>query len=148
MDPLYGQRTTYPKAGEIPARWIVIDANEQILGRLASKIAARLQGKSSPLYQPGVTVGESIIVINADKVAVTGKKTEQKEYKWHTGFAGGLKKRTMKTQMELAPEKAFAITVKGMLPKNRYGRKLMKRLRIFSGAEHNMQSQNPQVTQL
>ncbi len=148
MDPLYGQKTTHAKLADKSENWILVDATDQVLGRLASKVAMRLQGKHSPLFTPGVTVGDAVAIVNLSKIIITGKKAEQRQFRWYTGFPGGLKSRTLGTQMNLSPEQAFMLTLKGMLPKNSYGRKLMRRIRLFAGADHNVKAQNPKTVNL
>ena len=145
MDILKGQKTTYPIAEQLSSDWVLVDANEKILGRLATQIAQILQGKNKAAYMPGTLVGDSVVIINAAGVKMTGKKLQQKEIKWYTGYDGGLKSRTVAKQMEIAPEKVIEKAIKGMLPKTKHGRALMRRLRIFAGAEHNLQSQQPKA---
>ena len=143
MDVLIGQRTTYTKKESVRSNWILVDANEQILGRMASQVVNRLLGKHRIDYQPGVLTGDNVVIINASKVKVTGNKMEQKEYIWHTGFFGGLKRRLMKKQAETFPEKIILLAIKGMLPKNKFGRKVLTRVKVFPGAEHNLAAQQP-----
>jgi large subunit ribosomal protein L13 len=126
-------------------RWYLVDAENAILGRLASTVAARLRGKHNPLFTPHVDTGDWIIVINADKVALTGKKWDQKNYYRHSGYIGGLKTITAKKLMEKRPEDLIRIAVKGMLPKNRLGRKLFKKLKVYSGKQHPHEAQQPEV---
>lgn len=148
MDPLYGQRTTYPKKEEITNEWILVDAKEQVLGRLASKIAKRLMGKHRPDYHPAVLNGDFIVVINASEIQVGGKKKSDKIYYRHSGYMGGLKERTLEEQMNLDPTKIIFSAVKGMLPKNRLAAKMLTRLRIFPGENHNLEAQKPAKTEL
>ena len=122
---------------------MLIDANDQILGRLASQIAMILQGKTKPNYQPGVPIGDSVIVINAAKVKISGNKIDQKVYHHHTGYIGGLKTIGMRDKMENKPEDVITAAVKGMLPKNNFARKLMTKIRVFSDEKHGMEAQNP-----
>ena len=126
-------------------RWYLVDAENAILGRLASTVAARLRGKHNPLFTPHVDTGDWIIVINADKVALTGKKWDQKNYYRHSGYIGGLKTITAKKLMEKRPEDLIRIAVKGMLPKNRLGRKLFKKLKVYSGEQHPHEAQQPEI---
>lgn len=144
MDPLYGQRTTYPKKESLDSDWVLIDANEQVLGRLASQIAFVLQGKNKPNYQPGVPVGDRVVVINAAKVKISGNKIDQKVYHHHTGYIGGLKTVSMRSKMDEKPEDVIKAAVKGMLPKNNFSRKLMTRIRVFADEKHELEAQNPQ----
>jgi large subunit ribosomal protein L13 len=122
-----------------------VDAENAILGRLASTVAARLRGKHNPLFTPHVDTGDWIIVINADKVALTGKKWDKKNYYRHSGYIGGLKTITAKKLMEKRPEDLIRFAVKGMLPKNRLGRKLFKKLKVYSGKQHPHEAQQPEV---
>jgi len=145
MDPLYGQRTTHTKTADTEGKWVVVDAKNQVMGRLASKVASMLLGKDKVKYQPGVMIGNRVIVINAGEMIVSGDKMDQKLYHWHTGFLGGLKTRTMRKQQELVPDKIMLEAIKGMLPKNRYGRKLLTRVRIFQGSQHGMEAQRPET---
>ena len=133
------------KPEEIERKWYVIDAEDKVLGRLATEIATILRGKHKPIYTPHVDTGDFVIVINADKVKLTGKKLEQKEYKYHTGYPGGLKAVPYSRMMENNPEKAIELAVKGMMPKNRLGRQMYKKLRVYSGPEHNHQAQQPEI---
>jgi len=144
MDPLYGQRTTHTKKENIDEKWIVVDADGLILGRLATAIAHRVMGKHLPAYQPGVALGDKVIIINAEKIKVSGNKVVDKMYYWHTGFLGGIKKRNMERQMTLRPEKVIMDAIVGMIPKTRHGRKLATRIRIFKGSEHHMEAQRPE----
>lgn len=146
MDPLYGQRTTYPKQNNND--WILVDAKDQTLGRLASKLAERLMGKHKADFQPSVLVGDSIVVINASQIRVSGKKYDDKVYFRHSGYMGGLKKRTMAEQMEIDPGKVIVKAVKGMLPKNRLASKMLARLRVFPSENHNLEAQNPKKVDL
>ncbi|MBV6493890.1 MAG: 50S ribosomal protein L13 [Turneriella sp.] len=143
MDPLKGQRSHFPKRAELTHNWVVVDAKDKILGRVSTQIATLLMGKNKTNYQPGQLVGDHVVVINASQVKLSGKKEETKEYIWHSRYYGGMKTRPYKTQMEIAPEKAVLLTVKGMLPKTKYGKKLLTRVRVFAGAEHNLQGQKP-----
>lgn len=129
-------------------RWYLVDAENAILGRLASTVAARLRGKHNPLFTPHVDTGDWIIVINADKVALTGKKWDQKNYYRHSGYIGGLKTITAKKLMEKRPEDLIRFAVKGMLPKNRLGRKLFKKLKVYSGEQHPHEAQQPEVLEI
>ena len=129
-------------------RWYLVDAENAILGRLASNVAARLRGKHNPLFTPHVDTGDWIIVINADKVALTGKKWDQKNYYRHSGYIGGLKTITAKKLMEKRPEDLIRFAVKGMLPKNRLGRKLFKKLKVYSGEQHPHEAQQPEVLEI
>ena len=129
-------------------RWCLVDAENAILGRLASTVAARLRGKHNPLFTPHVDTGDWIIVINADKVALTGRKWDQKNYYRHSGYIGGLKTITAKKLMEKRPEDLIRFAVKGMLPKNKLGRKLFKKLKVYSGNQHPHEAQQPEILEV
>lgn len=129
-------------------RWCLVDAENAILGRLASTVAARLRGKHNPLFTPHVDTGDWIIVINANKVALTGRKWDQKNYYRHSGYIGGLKTITAKKLMEKRPEDLIRFAVKGMLPKNRLGRKLFKKLKVYSGDQHPHEAQQPEILEI
>ena len=129
-------------------RWCLVDAENAILGRLASTVAARLRGKHNPLFTPHVDTGDWIVVINADKVALTGRKWDQKNYYRHSGYTGGLKTITAKKLMEKRPEDLIRFAVKGMLPKNKLGRKLFKKLKVYSGDQHPHEAQQPEILEV
>jgi len=129
-------------------RWCLVDAENAILGRLASTVAARLRGKHNPLFTPHVDTGDWIIVINADKISLTGRKWDQKNYYRHSGYIGGLKTITAKKLMEKRPEDLIRFAVKGMLPKNRLGRKLFKKLKVYSGDQHPHEAQQPEILEV
>jgi len=133
------------KSSDNAGNWFVIDANEKILGRLATQIASRLRGKHTPLYTPHADTGDSVIVINADKIRLTGRKWDQKKYYRHSGYMGGLKTTTAKEMLQRKPEDIIRIAVKGMLPKNSLGRKLMTKLRIYTGDTHPHVAQQPET---
>lgn len=133
------------KKDDIQGKWWVVDAEGAILGRLASGIASRLRGKHSPLFTPHVDTGDSVIVINADKVVLTGRKLDQKNYYRHSGYIGGLKTITARKLLEKKPEELVRFAVKGMLPKNRLGRKLFKKLKVYVGDKHPHEAQKPEV---
>ncbi len=132
------------KDSDNPRKWYVVDAEGMVLGRLASAVAARLRGKCSPLYTPHVDTGDSVIVINAEKVVLTGRKLDQKMYHRHSGYMGGLKSITARKLLEKRPEDLIRFAVKGMLPKNRLGRKLFKKLKVYAGSEHPHTAQQPE----
>lgn len=136
------------KPQEIERKWLVIDADGLVLGRLATEVATILRGKNKPIYTPHVDTGDYVIVINADKMRLTGKKLDQKRYYWHTGYPGGLKSVDYRTMMANNPEKALMIAVKGMLPKNSLGRQMLKKLRVYSGIEHGHEAQKPEVYEI
>jgi len=142
-------RTTYmAKPGEVKDNWYVIDAKGKTLGRLASEVARILRGKHKPTFTPHVNMGDHVIVINAEKIVLTGKKLDQKRHYWHTGYPGGIKSVDYRTLMEKHPERAVMYAVKGMLPKNKLGAKMLKKLRVYRGEEHPHQAQKPQEWKL
>ena len=136
------------KKSDNEGRWCVVDASGTILGRLASTVASRLQGKHNPLYTPHVDTGDWIIVINADKVLLTGKKLDQKRYYRHSGYIGGLRTTTARELTEKRPEDLIRFAVKGMLPKNKLGRKQFKKLKVYAGDQHPHEAQNPEVLEI
>ncbi len=125
-------------------KWIVVDADAQVLGRMASKIAMRLRGKHLPIFTPHVDTGDFVVVVNAEKVLLTGRKMDQKVYYRHTGYMGGLKSTTARKLSQEFPERLIQKAVWGMLPKNRLGRQLIKKLKIYRGAEHPHEAQQPE----
>ncbi len=133
------------KKTDIDARWWVVDAEGQVLGRMASSIAARLRGKHNPLFTPHVDTGDAVIVINADKIVLTGRKWDQKNYYRHSGYIGGLKTVVAKKLLEDKPEDLVRFAVKGMLPKNRLGRAMFKKLKVYAGGNHPHEAQKPEV---
>ncbi len=133
------------KTNEIDRKWYVIDAEDKVLGRLATEVATILSGKNKPIYTPHVDTGDFVIIINADKVKLTGKKLEQKTHFYHTGYPGGGKEISYKRMMAEKPQMAIELAVKGMLPKNSLGRKMIKKLKVYSGAEHNHEAQQPEI---
>ena len=133
------------KTSDRENNWWIVDAQDAVLGRLATAIASRLRGKHNPLYTPHVDCGDSVIVINADKVVLTGRKLDQKNYYRHSGYMGGLKSITARKLLEKRPEDLVRFAVRGMLPKNRLGRKIIKNLKVYAGSEHPHDAQQPQV---
>jgi len=133
------------KAGEIERKWYIIDAEGKPLGRVATEVARLLKGKHKPTYSTHIDVGDHVIVINAAKVVFTGKKLEQKIYRHHTGYIGGMKEIKCKDMLEKKPETLFELAVKGMLPKNSLGRQMIKKLKVYAGAEHNNAAQKPEI---
>jgi large subunit ribosomal protein L13 len=125
-------------------KWILVDAEGKVLGRLASYIAVRLRGKHLPTFTPHVDNGDFVVVINAEKVKLTGKKWDQKIYRRHSGYMGGLKETSARKMLQEHPERLLYYAVKGMLPKNRLGRKLLKKLKIYTGPKHPHEAQQPQ----
>ena len=136
-------KTFMAKPGEVERKWYVVDATDLVLGRLASNVAAVLRGKNKPIFTPNVDTGDYVIIINADKVRLTGKKLEQKYYRYHTGYIGGLKEIQYKEMMEKKPVLAVELAIKGMLPKNSIGRKMFKKLKVYAGSEHPHAAQQP-----
>lgn len=136
------------KAGDNLNKWYVVNAEGLVLGRLASRVAARLRGKHSPLFTPHTDMGDNIIVINADKVVMTGKKWQDKTYYHHTGYIGGIKSITAEKLKAKRPEDLVRFAVRGMLPKNRLGRKLFKKLKVYSGGGHPHEAQQPEALSL
>lgn len=137
-----------PKASDITRKWYVIDATDKPLGRVAAKAATILRGKHKPTYAPHADCGDHVIIINTDKAVLTGKKLEQKYYRWHTGWIGGLKEVQYSKLMKGSSDKAMKLAVEGMLPNNTLGRKAATRLRVYKGAEHNHAAQSPEVCEL
>jgi large subunit ribosomal protein L13 len=138
-------KTFSAKAGEINHDWFVVDAADKTLGRLASEIAHRLRGKHKPEYTPHVDTGDYIVVINAEKIRVTGAKAKDKIYHHHTGYPGGIKSISFEKLIEKAPERVIQGAVKGMLPRNPLGRAMFKKLKVYAGTEHPHAAQQPQV---
>ena len=136
------------KPEEVVHDWYVVDANGRILGRLATEIARRLRGKHKPEFTPHVDTGDYIIVVNAEKIRVTGNKLKDKLYQHHTGYIGNLKTRTLETMLANAPEQVITKAVKGMLPKNKLGAVMLKKLRVFAGPDHNHTAQQPQALEI
>lgn len=141
-------KTFFAKPEEIKRNWYVVNAEGQILGRLAAKIAAILRGKDKPIFTPHVDTGDFVVVINAEKVKLTGKKLYQKNYPKHSGYPGGLTLTNAKTMLEKKPEDVIRLAVKGMLPKNILGRKLIKKLKVYRGPEHPHLAQMPKEINL
>ena len=141
-------KTYSVKAHEIQRKWYVTDAEGKILGRFASEIAQILRGKRKPIYSPHLDVGDHVIVINASKIQVTGRKAEQKRYWRHSGYPGGLKVISFKELLAKRPERVIEKAVWGMLPHNRLGRKMIKKLKVYAGSEHVHQAQKPEPIDL
>ena len=140
-------KTRFAKKGEIERRWYVVDAKDAVLGRLATKIATYLRGKNKPVFTPNVDTGDFIIVINADKIRLTGRKLDDKIYYHHTGYIGGIKAKTARSMMDKQPEKIIEKAVWGMLPKNTLGKQMLKKLKVYKGAEHPHKAQAPEILQ-
>lgn len=137
------QKTYFPKTDDIVQEWYVLDATGQNLGRLASRIATVLLGKHKPSFTPGVDTGDYVIVINAEKVTVTGSKLDDKYYYRHSGYPGGFKQISLRDQLEKHPERVLDRAVWGMLPHNKFGRSLMKKLKVYAGPNHPHEAQQP-----
>ena len=141
-------KTYYAKPGEVQREWLLVDATDMTLGRLASAVAQILRGKNKPTYTPHVDTGDFVIVINAEKIKVTGKKVTDKVYYRHTLYPGGLKSETFQEAMAKHPERVIERAVKGMLPKNTLGRAMGKKLKVYAGPEHPHQAQKPRKIEL
>ena len=140
--------TLTPKKNEIERQWWLVDANGQRLGRIATQIARILRGKHKPIYTPHLDTGDHVVVINASKVALSGNKADQKTYFRHTGYMGNEKHIPFKKMIETHPERVIELAVKGMLPKNALGRQMKTKLKVYAGAEHPHQGQNPQPLEI
>ena len=138
-------KTFVPKSADIDRKWYVVDAEGLVLGRLASQVANILRGKNKPIYTPNVDTGDYVIIINADKVVLTGKKLDQKIFYHHSGYAGGLKETPYRKLMAEKPEVAVRHAIVGMLPKGPLGRKMAKKLKIYAGDQHEQAAQQPEV---
>jgi len=141
-------KTFSAKAHEVRRDWYVVDAADKTLGRLASEIARRLRGKHKPIYTPHVDTGDYIVVVNAEKIRVTGRKATDKMYHHHTGYIGNLKSISFEKLQAKAPGRVLELAVKGMLPKNPLGRAMYRKLKIFAGAEHQHAAQQPKVLEI
>ena len=141
-------RTYFPKEGDIQARWFIIDAEGQILGRLSTEVARIITGKNKPTYTPFLDTGDHVIIVNAEKIVLTGRKEEDKLYRRHTGYPGGLKSRAARFIRAEKPESMIEEAVWGMLPKSRLGRKMLKKLKVYRGPEHPHQAQQPEKVEL
>lgn len=141
-------KTYVTKPAEVERKWYVVDAQGQTLGRLSSQIATLLRGKHKPIYEPSVDCGDYVIVINADKIEVTGRRLDQKFYYRHSQYPGGLKSISLREQLEKFPTRPIELAVKGMLPKNRLGRKMIKKLKVYAGPEHPHEAQQPEPYEL
>ena len=130
------EKTYYPKPEELTSEWFLVDANGKTLGRLASEIAKVLLGKHKPNFTPGVPVGDFVVVVNCERIVVTGKKLDDKKYYHHTGYPGGIKETNLRRLLETHPDRVIKKAVKGMLPKNVHGRRLFKRMKVYAGPDH------------
>ena len=138
-------RTYFPKEGDIEPKWFVIDAEGQVLGRMSTTIANIISGKAKPTYTPFLDTGDHVIVVNAEKIVLTGRKEDEKLYRHHTGYPGGLKSKTAKIVRAEKPETMIETAVWGMLPKNKLGRKMLKKLKVYRGAQHPHEAQRPEA---
>lgn len=141
-------KTYMAKPLEVERKWYLIDANGQTLGRLASEVAVILRGKHKATYTPHVDTGDFVIIINAEKVVLTGNKLDQKKYRRHSGYPGGLKEVSYRDLMDRRPERAVEVAIKGMLPHNRLGRQMFKKLKVYRGSEHPHAAQKPEVREI
>jgi large subunit ribosomal protein L13 len=141
-------KTFMAKAEEVKRKWYVVDADGKPLGRLASEVASVLRGKNKPTYTPHVDTGDHVIVINAEKVVLTGNKLDQKVYRHHSGWPGGMKETKYRQLIAKSPEKVIELAVKGMLPHNSLGRAMFRKLKVYKGAEHEHQAQKPEILEI
>ncbi len=137
--------TKFMKKTDVTRKWFVVDAKDQVLGRMATRIAMYLRGKNKPTFTPHVDTGDFVVVINASKVKVTGNKLEDKKYYSHSGYVGHLKEQTLKDRMATSPEDVIQAAVWGMIPKNRLGRQIIKKLKVYSGDKHDHAAQKPEL---
>ncbi len=137
--------TPLPKVTEIQRKWFIVDAEGQVLGRLASRVASILRGKHKPTFVPHLDVGDHVVVVNAAKVHLTGRKLHDKLYRWHSGYIGGLREVRAETMLRTHPERVIEWAVQGMLPKNRLGRAMAKKMKVYRGATHPHQAQQPEA---
>jgi large subunit ribosomal protein L13 len=140
-------KTQFARKNDIERKWYVVDATDKVLGRLATRIATRLRGKNKPIYTPNVDTGDFVVVVNADKVLLTGRKLDRKVYSWHSGYPGGLKSETARERLKKKPQEVITGAVWGMLPKNRLGRAMLKKLKVYKGGEHPHSAQKPEPLQ-
>lgn len=138
-------KTYWTREEDVERQWFVVDAEGQTLGRLASQIAAILRGKHKPTYNPSVDTGDFVVIVNAEKIHTTGRRMDQKKYYRHSGYVGGMTEITLRQQLEKHPERVIYIAVKGMLPKNVLGRKMLRKLKVYAGPEHPHHAQQPEA---
>jgi large subunit ribosomal protein L13 len=141
-------RTFTPTPEDVERKWFVVDASGRTLGRLATRLAVVLRGKDKPTFTPSMDMGSFVVVTNAEKIAVTGRKMEQKIYYHHTQYPGGLRSVTLRDQLQRHPERVLLAAVKGMLPKNQMGKRMLKKLKVYAGGSHPHEAQKPQPLQL
>jgi large subunit ribosomal protein L13 len=147
-DPFRIMKTAFAKKDDVKRAWYVVDASDKVLGRLATRIAVHLRGKNKPEFTPNADTGDFIIVVNAEKVRLTGNKLRNKVYYWHTGYPGGIRSATARERLEKEPEKVIEDAVWGMLPKNRLGRAMFKKLKVYKGEKHPHEAQKPEPLSL
>lgn len=140
-------KTQFAKKDEIERKWYVFDAKDKVLGRLATKVATYLRGKNKPVFTPNVDTGDFVVVVNAEKIRLTGKKMTDKVYYSHSGYIGGIKAVTAKDRLNSKPEEVIKDAVWGMLPKNRLGRAMLKKLKVYKGSDHPHAAQKPEIIQ-
>lgn len=140
-------KTQFAKKDEVARKWYLIDAKEQVLGRLATKVANHLRGKNKPIFTPNVDTGDFVVIVNADKIKLTGKKLDNKIYYHHSGYPGGIKAATARERLKKQPEEVVKDAVWGMLPKNRLGRAMLKKLKVYRTSEHPHIAQKPEILQ-
>jgi large subunit ribosomal protein L13 len=138
-------KTFLPKVENLDRKWFLVDANDQVLGRMASEVASVLMGKGKPTYTDFIDVGDFVVVVNAEKIKMTGKKWDDKVYYSHSGFPGGLKEISARRLLEKHPERIVQFAVKGMLPKNKLGSRMLRRLKVYAGSEHPHMAQQPEA---
>ena len=141
-------RTVSIRHEDVPRKWYVVDAENQVLGRLATEVATILRGKHKPIYTPHVDTGDFVIIVNADKVALTGNKWSQKLYRWHTGFPGGLREVPAEKLHQRRPERLVELAIRGMLPKTKLGRAMMRKLKVYASETHPHAAQQPEPLEL
>lgn len=142
------QQTTFAKPSTLNQKWYIVDAKDLVVGRLAARVAMILQGKNKPEYTPHIDTGDFVIILNADKVVITGRKPEQKVYRYHTLYPGGLKETSYRRMQENHPERILKYAIQRMLPKTKMGKQMIKKLHIYAGEDHVHQAQNPEVLDL
>lgn len=148
MKTLRMHKTYVAKPGEVERTWYVVDATGQTLGRLATQVASILRGKTKPQFTPHEDVGDFVIIVNAEKIHVTGRKLEQKKYYWHTGYPGGIREVALRRQLELHPDRVITHAVRGMSPRGPLGRDQLRKLKVYGGPNHPHDAQQPQPLEL
>jgi large subunit ribosomal protein L13 len=135
--------TPFPSKNDMPRNWYVLDAQDVVLGRLATKVAMMLMGKHKPIYTPFIDTGDHVVIVNAEKVRLTGHKEDDKMYRTHSGYPGGLKERTAKKMRQVRPQRMLELAVQGMLPKSKLGKQMYRKLNVYAGPKHPHQAQQP-----